>query len=626
MKSGIIRKKYLDFFKSKGHIVIPSAPVVPENDSTVLFTTAGMQALMPYLKGKEHTLGKRLVNSQKCIRTDDIDEVGDFTHYTFFEMLGSWSLGDYFKKEAIEWSYEFLTAKEWLGLNPQNLYVSVFEGKGNIAYDEESATIWREQFAKAGIEALVYGKDNPSKNGEFKIFPLSEKENWWGPVGETGPCGSDAEMFYYTGEGKPDLSKERLGFNDNNFVEIGNNVFMEYDKVLIKKKNGKTAFSYKPLKNKNVDTGMGLERLVSITEGEFDGYKTDLFIPIIKEIEKITLIKYGEDLDLDRSIRIIADHLRAIIFIIADGITPSNLGQGYILRRLLRRAIRHIRSVRIVKDKDFIYKSGLLESIALIVIEKFKETYPQLLEKKKIIFKEIRKEENKFGETLERGLKKFAEIVREEEADNSKINGAVAFDLYQTYGFPIEMTEELADERDMEVDRKDFEKRLKQHKIVSRQGMENKFKGGLADAKNQTVKLHTAAHLMSAGLKRILGNHVSQKGSNINEERLRFDFSHPEKLTEEQKKLVEDFVNEIIDKDVIITMEEMSLDEAREQQADGVFNDKYSEKVKVYTIGEYSKEICGGPHVKKTGELGRFKIVKEGSSSAGIRRIKAILE
>ena len=626
MKSGIIRKKYLDFFKSKGHAVIPSAPVVPENDSTVLFTTAGMQALMPYLKGKEHTLGKRLVNSQKCIRTDDIDEVGDFTHYTFFEMLGSWSLGDYFKKEAIEWSYEFLTAKEWLGLNPQNLYVSVFEGKGNIAYDEESATIWREQFAKAGIEALVYGKDNPSKNGEFKIFPLSEKENWWGPVGETGPCGSDAEMFYYTGEGKPDLSKERLGFNDNNFVEIGNNVFMEYDKVLIKKKNGKTAFSYKPLKNKNVDTGMGLERLVSITEGEFDGYKTDLFIPIIKEIEKITLIKYGEDLDLDRSIRIIADHLRAIIFIIADGITPSNLGQGYILRRLLRRAIRHIRSVRIVKDKDFIYKSGLLESIALIVIEKFKETYPQLLEKKKIIFKEIRKEENKFGETLERGLKKFAEIVREEEADNSKINGAVAFDLYQTYGFPIEMTEELADERDMEVDRKDFEKRLKQHKIVSRQGMENKFKGGLADAKNQTVKLHTAAHLMSAGLKRILGNHVSQKGSNINEERLRFDFSHPEKLTEEQKKLVEDFVNEIIDKDVIITMEEMSLDEAREQQADGVFNDKYSEKVKVYTIGEYSKEICGGPHVKKTGELGRFKIVKEGSSSAGIRRIKAILE
>ncbi len=626
MKSGIIRKKYLDFFKSKGHAVIPSAPVVPENDSTVLFTTAGMQALMPYLKGKEHTLGKRLVNSQKCIRTDDIDEVGDFTHYTFFEMLGSWSLGDYFKKEAIEWSYEFLTAKEWLGLNPQNLYVSVFEGKGNIAYDEESATIWREQFAKAGIEALVYGKDNPSKNGEFKIFPLSEKENWWGPVGETGPCGSDAEMFYYTGEGKPDLSKERLGFNDNNFVEIGNNVFMEYDKVLIKKKNGKTAFSYKPLKNKNVDTGMGLERLVSITEGEFDGYKTDLFIPIIKEIEKITLIKYGEDLDLDRSIRIIADHLRAIIFIIADGITPSNLGQGYILRRLLRRAIRHIRSVRIVKDKDFIYKSGLLESIALIVIEKFKETYPQLLEKKNLIFKEIKKEENKFGETLERGLKKFAEIVREEEADNSRINGAVAFDLYQTYGFPIEMTEELADERDMEVDRKDFEKRLKQHKIVSRQGMENKFKGGLADAKNQTVKLHTAAHLMSAGLKQILGNHVSQKGSNINEERLRFDFSHPEKLTEEQKKLVEDFVNEIIDKDVIITMEEMSLDEAREQQADGVFDDKYSEKVKVYTIGEYSKEICGGPHVKKTGELGRFKIIKEGSSSAGIRRIKAILE
>ena len=384
MESGIIRKKYLDFFKSKGHAVIPSAPVVPENDSTVLFTTAGMQALMPYLKGKEHTLGKRLVNSQKCIRTDDIDEVGDFTHYTFFEMLGSWSLGDYFKKEAIEWSYEFLTAKEWLGLNPQNLYVSVFEGKGNIAYDEESATIWREQFAKAGIEALVYGKDNPSKNGEFKIFPLSEKENWWGPVGETGPCGSDAEMFYYTGEGKPDLSKERLGFNDNNFVEIGNNVFMEYDKVLIKKKNGKTAFSYKPLKNKNVDTGMGLERLVSITEGEFDGYKTDLFIPIIKEIEKITLIKYGEDLDLDRSIRIIADHLRAIIFIIADGITPSNLGQGYILRRLLRRAIRHIRSVRIVKDKDFIYNSGLLKSIVLTVIEKFKETYPQLLEKKKI--------------------------------------------------------------------------------------------------------------------------------------------------------------------------------------------------------------------------------------------------
>lgn len=626
MKTDIIRKKYLDFFKNQGHTIIPSASVVPENDSTVLFTTAGMQALMPYLKGKEHPLGKRLVNFQKCIRTDDIDEVGDFTHYTFFEMLGSWSLGDYFKKEAIEWSYEFLTDKKWLGLDPQNIYVSVFEGKGKIAYDEESAMIWRKQFAKAGIKALIYGKDEPLEESEFKIFPLGEKDNWWGPVGEVGPCGSDAEMFYYTGKGKPDFSKERPGFNDGNFVELGNNVFMEYNKTLVKKKNGKTTFIYKPLNNKNVDTGIGLERLVSITEGEFDGYKTDLFLSIVKEIERITLTKYGVDPDLDKSIRIIADHLRAIVFIVADGVTPSNLGQGYILRRLLRRSIRHIRSVRIVKEKDFIYSPGLLESIALVVIENFQETYPQLLEKKTLIFKEIKKEEKRFGKTLERGLKKFAEIARAEEADNLKINGAVAFDLYQTYGFPIEMTEELASEREMDVDRKDFEQRLKRHKVVSRQGMKKKFKGGLANAKNQTVKLHTAAHLMLAGLKKTLGEHVSQKGSNINEERLRFDFSHPEKLTEEQKKMVEDFVNQIIDKNVTIEMEEMSLNEARKQQAEGVFDDTYSTKVKVYTIGEYSKEICGGPHVKKTGELDRFKIIKEGSSSAGIRRIKAVLE
>jgi alanyl-tRNA synthetase len=626
MKSTLIRKKYLDFFREHKHALVSSASVMPQDDPSVLFTTAGMQSLMPYLKGKKHPLGKRLTNIQGCIRTDDIDEVGDFTHHTFFEMLGSWSLGDYFKKEAIEWSYQFLTGEKWLNIDPKKLYVSVFKGDEQIPYDAEAAQIWKKQFAEAGIEALIYEVDKKTAQGEFRIFPLGKEDNWWGPVAETGPCGSDSEVFYYRGEKTPDFSQERLGFNSGNFVELWNNVFMEYDKTLEKDENGKKVFAFKSLKNKNVDTGAGLERITSITEGVFDDYKTDVFISLIKEIERASLIKYGEDLDLDKSMRIIADHIRAVIFIGASGVVPSNIGRGYILRRLLRRAMRHFRSIRKVKEADFVYQPGLMQRIILTAIEQFKENYPQLEEKKQNILQEIKKEEIKFGKTLERGMKKFEKIVRREEADNSKINGAEIFNLYQTYGFPLEMTEELAKERDMEIDKKDFKKRLEDHRKVSRQGMEKKFKGGLADGKEQTIKLHTAAHLMLAGLRKILGRNVHQKGSNINEERLRFDFSYPAKLTDEQKQRVEAFVNEVIDKDVKIELEEMSLEKAREQKAEGVFDDRYTDRVKVYTIGEYSKEICGGPHAKSTGELGRFKIVKEESSSAGVRRIKAVLE
>jgi alanyl-tRNA synthetase len=626
MKSTLIRKKYLDFFREHKHALVSSASVIPQDDPSVLFTTAGMQSLMPYLKGKKHPLGKRLTNIQGCIRTDDIDEVGDFTHHTFFEMLGSWSLGDYFKKEAIEWSYQFLTGEKWLNIDPKKLYVSVFKGDEQIPYDAEAAQIWKKQFAEAGIEALIYEVDKKTAQGEFRIFPLGKEDNWWGPVAETGPCGSDSEVFYYRGEKTPDFSQERLGFNSGNFVELWNNVFMEYDKTLEKDENGKKVFAFKTLKNKNVDTGAGLERITSITEGVFDDYKTDVFISLIKEIERASLIKYGEDLDLDKSMRIIADHIRAVIFIGASGVVPSNIGRGYILRRLLRRAMRHFRSIRKVKEADFVYQPGLMQRIILTAIEQFKENYPQLEEKKQNILQEIKKEEIKFGKTLERGMKKFEKIVRREEADNSKINGAEIFNLYQTYGFPLEMTEELAKERDMEIDKKDFKKRLEDHRKVSRQGMEKKFKGGLADGKEQTIKLHTAAHLMLAGLRKILGRNVHQKGSNINEERLRFDFSYPAKLTDEQKQRVEAFVNEVIDKDVKIELEEMSLEKAREQKAEGVFDDRYTDRVKVYTIGEYSKEICGGPHAKSTGELGRFKIVKEESSSAGVRRIKAVLE
>jgi alanyl-tRNA synthetase len=626
MKSTLIRKKYLDFFREHKHALVSSASVMPQDDPSVLFTTAGMQSLMPYLKGKKHPLGKRLTNIQGCIRTDDIDEVGDFTHHTFFEMLGSWSLGDYFKKEAIEWSYQFLTGEKWLNIDPKKLYVSVFKGDEQIPYDAEAAQIWKKQFAEAGIEALIYEVDKKTAQGEFRIFPLGKEDNWWGPVAETGPCGPDSEVFYYRGEKTPDFSQERLGFNSGNFVELWNNVFMEYDKTLEKDENGKKVFAFKTLKNKNVDTGAGLERITSITEGVFDDYKTDVFISLIKEIERASLIKYGEDLDLDKSMRIIADHIRAVIFIGASGVVPSNIGRGYILRRLLRRAMRHFRSIRKVKEADFVYQPGLMQRIILTAIEQFKENYPQLEEKKQNILQEIKKEEIKFGKTLERGMKKFEKIVRREEADNSKINGAEIFNLYQTYGFPLEMTEELAKERDMEIDKKDFKKRLEDHRKVSRQGMEKKFKGGLADGKEQTIKLHTAAHLMLAGLRKILGRNVHQKGSNINEERLRFDFSYPAKLTDEQKQRVEAFVNEVIDKDVKIELEEMSLEKAREQKAEGVFDDRYTDRVKVYTIGEYSKEICGGPHAKSTGELGRFKIVKEESSSAGVRRIKAVLE
>jgi alanyl-tRNA synthetase len=626
MKSQEIRQKYIDFFKTKGHAVIPSASLIPENDPTVLFNTAGMQPLTPYLMGEKHPEGKRIVNYQKCVRTVEIDEdnsIGDKTHHTFFEMLGNWSLGDYFKKETIEWSFEFLTKKKWLGLDPLRIYVSIFKGNKNTKLDKEAGEIWKKQFKKIGIEALIYGIDEKTEKGEYRIFPLDESENWWGPAGETGPCGPDTEIFYYVGSFKKiDIKKERLGFNDGNFVEIWNNVFMEFNRL----KNDSGGFKFESLANKNVDTGMGLERITSIMQGKFDNYKTDLFLSIRKEVEKIVDWNYEDNIDVDKSIRIVSDHIRASVFIAGDGIRPSNVDQGYILRRLIRRSIRHIRSAKRIKDKAYGYKGNCLKPIAIAVIENYKNAYPALAKNRAWIISVIETEEDKFAKTLERGMKKFEEIVYREQADNQKINGKVAFDLYQTYGFPIEITEEMANEREMEVDVDGFKKELLKHRELSRKGALKKFKGGLSDDKKNTVKLHTAAHLLLAGLRKFLGDGVFQKGSNITSERLRFDFSYHEKTPFDKLKMIEEFVNEAIKENIEVKVKEMPLNEAKKSGAMGVFDDRYNTNVKVYTIEGYSNEICGGPHVKKTGELGRFKIKKEQSVGSGIRRVKAILE
>ena len=616
MTANELRQKYFDFFQSQGHKLIASASLLPENDPTVLFNTAGMQPLVPYLLGESHPEGKRLVDAQKCVRTDDIDEVGDTTHHTFFEMLGNWSLGDptapdgvgeagYFKQEAIAWSWEFLTDPAWLGLDKKRLAVSVFAGDADAPFDQEAFTVWQ----KMGMS-------------EARIAKLPKKNNWWGPAGQTGPCGPCTEMFYWVG----DPAKIPNGFNDDNdlWVEIWNDVFMQYNK--------KADGTFAPLSQKNVDTGMGLERILAVINGFSDNYQTDLWTGIVKKIEELSGVKYGEDLETTRTIRIIADHLKAATFIIGDpkGVTPSNTGAGYIVRRLLRRAIIHGQRLGIKKE------NGWADEVAQAAIDIYGDVYPELLKDKNFIFTTIKDEEEKFERTLEKGLKEFnlqcdSLLCQVNEKNNVKVvmPGAEVFRLFATYGFPLELIKEIAKERQVEIDEIGFVEEFKKHQELSRTASAGMFKGGLADSSEQTKKLHTAAHLLLAALRKVLGEHVTQKGSNITAERLRFDFSHPEKMTPEQIAEVELLVNEAIQKDLPIICEEKPLAEAKAEGAMGVFESKYGEKVKVYQMGEgelvVSKEICGGPHANHTGELGHFKITKEESSSSGVRRIKAIL-
>lgn len=609
-----LRQKYLDFFVSKKHKIIPSASLIPENDPTVLFTTAGMHPLVPYLLGEPHPEGDRLTSVQKCVRTNDIDDVGDNRHNTFFEMLGNWSLGDYFKKESIEWSWEFLTSPAWLNLDPKKIAVTVFAGDNDAPRDDESAKIWEE----LGVP-------------ENRIAFLSKTDNWWGPAGQTGPCGPDTEIFWWQGEGEYPSAKSSPGTDPDSWLEIWNNVFMQYDKTA----SGK----YVPLKQKNVDTGMGLERTLVVLNSFSDVFQIDTFWPIIQKIQAISGREYIESANTVRSMRIIADHLRTATMIMADniGIAPGNVDQGYIVRRLIRRAVRHGRLIGI--------NENFCSQIAEAVIGIYKNIYSEVLRSHEFIADEIAKEESKFRNTIEQGLKEFEKLLAGFQIAFDKtgeriteISGKQAFKLYESYGFPLEMTLELATENGLTVEVEGFEHAFKAHQDLSRTGAEQKFKGGLADQGEMSVKYHTATHLLHAALRAVLGEHAEQRGSNITAERLRFDFSHPEKMTEEQKERVEDLVNYAIQRDYPVTFAEMTVAEAKEGGAMGLFEDKYGAKVKVYTAGDpnempsahentltFSKEICGGPHVANTGVLGKFKIIKEEAVSAGVRRIKASL-
>ena len=587
MERKALIKKYLQFFKNKKHSIIDSASLIPEHDPTVLFTTAGMHPLVPFLMGQPHPLGKRLANVQKCIRTGDIDEVGDASHLTFFEMLGNWSLGDYFKKEAIEWSFEFLT--KVLGFDSAKLYITVFAGDKDAPKDEESAKIWMD----LGIP-------------EKRVYYLSKEDNWWGPAGATGPCGPCTEMFIDTGKRK--CSPEcRPGCNCGKYFEIWNDVFMEYNKVA----EGK----FEKLKQKNVDTGMGVERTIAMLQGKDNVYETEIFVPIIDELKKLAKVDNFTH-EQERSVRIIADHTRAAAFILGDerGITPSNVDQGYILRRFIRRSIRHGKLIGI--------KGDLCRPIAKIVISLYGKDYPELKKNKQFIMDELLKEEERFRNTLERGLHEFEKLAKKGD-----LSGKDAFFLFQSYGFPLEMTRELAAEKKIKVDEKGFEKEFQKHQELSRKGAEQRFKGGLAEASEATAKLHTATHLLGEALRRVLKNpDIKQKGSNITSERLRYDFNFDRKLTSEEIKAVEDEVNKVIKQGLEVKKEEMELDKALKSGAQAEFGAKYPKKVWVYSAGNYSKEICMGPHVKNTKELGKFKIVKEESVAAGIRRIKGVLE
>ncbi len=585
MRAYELRRKYIEFFKRHGHKEIPSAPVVPENDPTVLFTTAGMHPLVPYLLGEPHPQGKRLTDYQKCIRTGDIDSVGDNSHLTFFEMLGNWSLGDYFKKESISMSYEFLEKE--LGFDMSKISVTVFAGEDGIPRDEEAAKYWEE----AGIP-------------KERIFFCGREHNWWGPAGETGPCGPDTEIFFDTGKEKCSEHCDPT-CSCGKYLEIWNNVFMQYNK----QKDG----SLVPLEHPNVDTGLGLERVIGLLEGKKSVYETELFSDIIAKIKELATAPNEE------SCRIIADHIRTSIFMIIDGVRPSNVEQGYILRRLLRRAIRHMRKISFPIDQ----MTTLLDTF----INTLQEMYPETLENRETIVNVISEETSKFLKTLENGEKEFAKNVQKAKNDGKdKLDGQVVFHLYDTFGFPPEMTAELARENEMTIDMEEFQELFKKHQELSRAGAEQKFKGGLADHSEKTTAYHTATHLLHKALQIVLGEHATQKGSNLTAERLRFDFAHPQKVTPEELKRVEDIVNEQIQRDLVVTCEEMSLEDAKKSGATGLFENKYGDKVKVYTIGDFSKEICGGPHVERTGNMGHFKIMKEEAVSSGVRRIKAILE
>ena len=589
MKTIDLKETYLKFFESKGHKIIPSAPIIPENDPTCLFNTAGMQPLVPYLKGEPHPEGKRLTDVQKCFRTNDLDSIGDTTHHTFFEMLGNWSLGDYFKKESISWSFEFLTKE--LEIPVEKLAVTVFKGNDIVPADTESAEIW---------ESLGIKKD--------KIAFLSEEHNWWPNMEMLGPCGPDTEIFYWRSE---EPVPEKFDEENENWVEIWNNVFMQYNH----EENGK----FTPLKNKNVDTGLGVERVTAILEGYTDNYKSSVWKEIIKKIEDISGLSY-ENEEYTRSMRIIADHIRAIVIIAGDdaGIKPSNTDQGYILRRLIRRTIRYAKKLNIDINSDW------EQQLAELVINKYSKYYGELERNKNDILETLKNEKIKFNRTLEKGLKEFEKVVKNIEGDT--INKDVAFRLYDTFGFPIELTEELAKELGLKVDTEGFKQKFAEHQEKSRQGSTGKFKGGLASTGEMETKYHTATHLLNAALKKVLGPHVHQKGSNITAERMRFDFSHPAKMTEEEKKQTEDLVNEYIKMAIPVEKLEMKKEDALKMGAEAMFIDKYGDIVSVYKIGDVSLELCGGPHVKNTSELGHFKIKKEEASSAGVRRIKAILE
>lgn len=620
-----VREKYLAFFESKKHVRIQSAKLIPENDPTTLFTGSGMQPMIAYLMGQKHPQGTRIADSQKCFRAADIDDIGDNRHTTFFEMLGNWSLGDYFKQEQIQWMFEFLTKE--LELDPKNIYVTVFAGNKTlgISKDEESIAIWQKMFASAGIDATVGDDAETNGMGNARIFPYGEKKNWWSragvpdamPIGEIG--GADTEMFWDfepTGSSaaaggtgihaSSAFAKQPCHVNCDcgRFMEIGNNVFMEYIK---------TEAGFEQLPQKNVDFGGGLERMTAAANNNPDVFMADVFVPMIQKLQELSHTTYGSSEEITRSYRVILDHMRAATFLIGDGVFPGKKDQGYFVRRLLRRAIRYAGKLNITQPFAF--------ELSQSVILAYSDAYPELKNQSSVITSEIKKEEEKFRKTLNAGLQKIDQIFQNTE----EINGQQAFELYATFGFPVEVLQEEAASRGKKVDMEAFEAEMKKHQDLSRTASAGKFKGGLQDHSDMSVKYHTATHLLHQALRTVLGEHVFQKGSNITPERLRFDFSHPDKMTPEQIKQTEDLVNQQIQKDMTVTRDEMTVEQAKVKGALGLFGHKYGDTVSVYTVGDFSCEICGGPHVEHTGTLGTFKITKEESASSGVRRIKAVL-
>ena len=600
MTANELRTKYIEFFKSKGHAEISGQSLIPENDPSVLFTTAGMHPLVPYLLGEKHPAGTRLTDYQKCVRTGDIDEVGDPSHLTCFEMLGNWSLGDYFKKESIAFSYEFLTSKDWLGLDPKKISVTVFAGDENAPRDEDAANYWKS----VGMP-------------EDKIAYLPASDNWWA-AGPTGPCGPDTEIFYWVGEGLPPAGSNK-GTDPSNWMEIWNNVFMQFNRV-----DEKTLV---PLPKQNVDTGMGLERTNCILQGKTSVYLTEVFQPIIAKISELAGgYTYGTDEEKDKSVRIIADHSRSSVFILGDqkGVTPDRVGAGYVLRRLIRRAVRH--GMKLGIDKDF------MAEIAAVVVENFKGPYPELAQNAEKVYKELTAEEAKFRTTLKKGEAEFQKMLPNLMKNPKKIiSGKVAYNLYETYGYPLELTQELGAENGFTVDVEGFKEAERKHQEASKTAEAGKAKGGIAEQSEAATKYHTATHLLQQALVNVLGDQVAQKGSNINAERMRFDFTFDRPMTKEEIAQVEAIVNEKIKEDLPVTMQVMPLADAQKAGARALFTNKYGEDVKVYTIGRdvnndwFSKEVCGGPHVQHTAQIGDFKIEKEQSSSAGVRRIRATI-